>query len=101
MRREQDDETGSMVGGRWMFTQCICVRGNLCHVFVGAHRSQRVLDSLELELQTIGRCLRWVLAMNLGPLEEQQALINAEPSPWPQKLGIWKSHRINWLFYFG
>lgn len=36
MRREQEDETGSVLGGRWTFTQCICVRGNLCHVFVDA-----------------------------------------------------------------
>ena len=38
----------------------------------------KVLDPLELELQTVASCY---VVLDLGPLEEQQMLITTEPSP--------------------
>lgn len=46
----------------------------------GAHKGQeKVLGPLEMELQTVNR-LMYVLALNWGPLQEQEAPLTAEPS---------------------
>ena len=53
------------------------------------HRSQkRVLDALEKELHVVVSCPLWVLGTNLGPLEEQQVLLTAEPSLQIQETGF-------------
>ena len=54
---------------------CICLLCGVCHMYVGALRSQRALDTLELELQAIvsHQCGFWEL--NLGLLEELQVLL--------------------------
>lgn len=46
----------------------------------GTHKGQKkVLGPLEMELQTVNR-LMCVLALNSGPLQEQEAPFTAEPS---------------------
>lgn len=49
-------------------------------VHAGAHKGQeKVLGPLEMELQTVN-LLMYVLALNSGPLQEQEAPLTAEPS---------------------
>lgn len=40
-------------------------------------------DPLKLELQVVASCYRWVLGTELRSLQEQNALLTAEPSPLP------------------
>lgn len=47
------------------------------HVYV------RMLDFLELELQTVVSCSVWVLGIELRPLEEQLVLLTSKPSSQP------------------
>lgn len=50
------------------------------HVHAGTHKGQEnVLGPFEMKLQTVTR-LMWVLALNSGPLQEQEAPLTAEPS---------------------
>lgn len=51
-----------------------------------AHRGQKRgggSDPLKLELQVVVSCYRWVLGTELRSLQEQNALLTAEPSPLP------------------
>jgi hypothetical protein len=64
---------------------CVCVCVCACvHVYVGAHGSQReVSDPIELKLQAVISCLKWMLKNHSDPLEEQQILLATEPSLQP------------------
>ena len=47
-----------------------------------------MLDALEQELHVVASCPLWALGTNLGPLEEQQVLLTAEPSLQLQETGF-------------
>ena len=47
---------------------CVCVNG--CHMSAGAHRCQKVLDPLELELQEVGSYPVWVMGTQSDLLQD-------------------------------
>lgn len=65
----------------------MCVSTQLQECAWGAPRDhKKAVGLLELELQTVESCLKWVLGTNLGPPKEQPLLLIVESSlqPFPQ-----------------
>ena len=50
------------------------------HVCIVFRSQKKLLDALELEVQTVVNCLARVLRTKLNPLQEQQELLIAELS---------------------
>lgn len=64
---------------------CICVYvcgGGFVQVNAGASGGQKKVRPLELELQTVVCHWMWLWELNVGPLQEQEALLTPTPSLW-------------------
>lgn len=61
---------------------CVYVCEGVVHVNAGASGGQKKVRPLELELQTVVCHWMWLWELNVGPLQEQEALLTPTPSLW-------------------